>query len=415
MEPKLVTLARVASGLTQGQLAERLGVSQPFISQVEQGVREIPPSMLPQWCRECDIPESFLRSGRRPLDDSMAAMVHRKMATLPAKPLNRANAQVKMRTLEIDALFAEVDIIPSLPVPRVPRKTGSVDAAAHVRRIWRIPGGPLPSLVGLVESAGLPIVLTDSFHHKQSATSHQGRWCDWVIVLNSTHPPSRKRYTLAHELAHVVMRHNETIPTDTNDYRMIENQANQFAAELLMPTCDARRELNNVNFKRFVFLKQRWRVSIAFLIRRALDVGTITPDQRKRYEIELSTLPGGRSREPAEFEAGEPALIRRTINALVQVGLSKAEIADLVGMTERRLRVIYLNEPDRPRLLTSHPPGGSNRVVVELPFLQELEDSREDNTATRKGAGKGHRSAITGRYVKRPTAERHPRPPTTNR
>ena len=362
MEPTLFALARVGAGLTQTQLAKELGKSQPFVSQVEKGERDIPPDLLSQWCSACDIPESFLRSGRRPLDDSVAAMVHRKMKTLPAKPHNLANAQVKMRVLEIDALFAEIDIVPSLEIPRVPLETGPADAAAYLRRAWRVPSGPLPSLVDHVESAGVPVVLMDCFHHKQSATAHQGEWFEWMIALNSSHPASRRRYTLAHELGHIVLSHETTVTTDGHERKTIEEHANAFAAELLMPAADARRELRTVNFKRLVFLKQRWSVSIAFLIRRALDIGTISPSQRKRLEIELSTQPGGRSREPAEFKAEQPNLVRRMINALEQIGMSKAQVADLVGMTERRLRTVYLREPDRPRLL-----HGNNRVVVELP------------------------------------------------
>lgn len=362
MEPKLIELARVGAGLTQGQLAKKLGKSQPFVSQVEHGEKDIPPDLLPQWCSACGIPESFLRSGRLPLDDSVAAMVHRKMRTLPAKPHNLANAQVKMRILEIDALFAEVDVVPSLEIPRVPRGTGPSDAAAHLRRAWRVPAGPLPKLVDLIESAAVPVVPMDCFHRKQSATSQPGRWCDWVITINSSHPASRRRFTLAHEMGHIVLSHEATVPIDELEHSRLEKQADVFAAELLMPADDARRELRTVDFRRLVLLKQRWSVSIAFLIRRALDVGTITPEQRRRFEIELSTQPGGRSREPAEFEAEEPSLVRRMITALEQTGMSKAAIADLVGMTEWRLRTVYLREPDVPKLVESR-----DRVVVELP------------------------------------------------
>lgn len=362
MEPTLIALARIAAGLTQTQLATELGKSQPFVSQVEKGERDIPPDLLPRWCSACDIPESFLRSGRLPLDDSVAAMVHRKMSTLPAKPHNLANAQVKKRVLEIDALFTEIDIMPSLDIPRVPPGTGPADAAAYVRRAWRVPSGPLPNLVGLVESAGVPVVLMDCFHRKQSATSHLGRWFEWMIALNSSHPASRRRFTLAHELGHIVLSHETTVTTDDHERKGLEEQSDVFSGELLMPAADARRELRTVNFRRLVFLKQRWSVSIAFLIRRALDVGTISPSQRRGLEIELSTQPGGRRREPAEFEAEEPTLVRRMIHALEQVGMSKAGIADYVGMTERQLRTVYLREPDRPRLLESR-----NRIVVELP------------------------------------------------
>ena len=50
------------------------------------------------------------------------------------------------------------------------------------------------------------------------------------------------------------------------------------------------------------------------------------------------------------------------IEALESEGMTIAEIAELTGMTEPRLRSVYLQEPERLRLL-----GRSDRVVVELP------------------------------------------------
>ena len=60
VEPKLIELARVGAGLTQGQLAKKLGKSQPFVSQVEHGEKDIPSDLIPYWCDACDVPESFL-------------------------------------------------------------------------------------------------------------------------------------------------------------------------------------------------------------------------------------------------------------------------------------------------------------------------------------------------------------------
>lgn len=69
----------------------------------------------------------------------------------------------------------------------------------------------------------------------------------WVIVVNASNPEVRKRFTIAHELGHVVM-HRFTKPHADNrfgvrfrDRRSSEGtdfeevEANQFAAELLMP------------------------------------------------------------------------------------------------------------------------------------------------------------------------------------
>lgn len=68
------------------------------------------------------------------------------------------------------------------------------------------------------------------------------------ITINATHAPRRRRFTLAHEIAHFVM-HRSLIGdgiTDAGMYRSslsnaIESQANRFAADLLMPAPLVRR------------------------------------------------------------------------------------------------------------------------------------------------------------------------------
>jgi Zn-dependent peptidase ImmA (M78 family) len=65
------------------------------------------------------------------------------------------------------------------------------------------------------------------------------------VVLNSGNPPLRKRFTEAHELGHIVIPwHKGTIVdhldpahvVSNDDYWLFEDEANQFAAELLMPS-----------------------------------------------------------------------------------------------------------------------------------------------------------------------------------
>lgn len=71
---------------------------------------------------------------------------------------------------------------------------------------------------------------------------HQGKW---LIVVNKAHAETRRRFTVAHELAHLVL-HQYTVPhadrrLKLRDARSSEGstfeeiEANQFAAELLMP------------------------------------------------------------------------------------------------------------------------------------------------------------------------------------
>ncbi|MBK6607736.1 MAG: ImmA/IrrE family metallo-endopeptidase [Leptospiraceae bacterium] len=66
-----------------------------------------------------------------------------------------------------------------------------------------------------------------------------------IVLLNSHHHPNRRRFSLAHEIAHFVLHKMSGVHMDTKIFLRsdspnlhgikIEREANQFAAELLMP------------------------------------------------------------------------------------------------------------------------------------------------------------------------------------
>jgi Zn-dependent peptidase ImmA (M78 family) len=72
-----------------------------------------------------------------------------------------------------------------------------------------------------------------------------------LIIINRNHPPARKRFTVAHELGHFRLHSGDQIHVDdvasattvhfrdsdaSKAIKLKEIEANQFAAELLMPT-----------------------------------------------------------------------------------------------------------------------------------------------------------------------------------
>lgn len=63
----------------------------------------------------------------------------------------------------------------------------------------------------------------------------------WIMKINSLHHPHRQRFTIAHEIAHFI-KHSYQISFfedktffRNSDSNPLETEANQFAAELLMP------------------------------------------------------------------------------------------------------------------------------------------------------------------------------------
>ena len=79
-----------------------------------------------------------------------------------------------------------------------------------------------------------------------------------VIGVNSTHPPTRQRFTVAHEIAHYVMHAGQPMFVDrfarvnwrNGESNQEEIEANQFAAELLMPRQFVARDVERAITKR---------------------------------------------------------------------------------------------------------------------------------------------------------------------
>ena len=105
-------------------------------------------------------------------------------------------------------------------------KRAPVDVDKIARRYAKIQRRPLGE-----EISGMLIPVDDS----------------WVIVVNEDHPEVRQRFTVAHELAHIVLHGYKTPHADrgfivrfrnqlsTTGKEIEEIQANEFAAALLMP------------------------------------------------------------------------------------------------------------------------------------------------------------------------------------
>jgi len=215
--------------------------------------------------------------------------------------------------------------------------------ARALRHYWRMPKGPIPNLTQLLEKKGILILpcnfgtdLLDGFFMDQTPPA---------IALNMSFTWDRLRFTISHELGHMIL--HDTVTEDA------EREANEFASEFLMPEEDILPQLDvggRIGLPLFADLKRIWRVSMAALIRRAADVGAISPHQKKRFIIQMGQL-GYRKREPASLDVPPetPCLVRKIVDAhLGELGYSEEELAGLLCLHVDEFRTLYLN---RPRLL----------------------------------------------------------------
>jgi Zn-dependent peptidase ImmA (M78 family) len=219
---------------------------------------------------------------------------------------------------------------------------GRIEVIARtVRSAWRIPPGPIRNLTETLENAGAIVIRHDFGTRKADAVS------EWIepnppIFFVNSHPDvtgDRMRFSLAHELAHVVM-HQYPVPD-------MEKQADRFAAEFLLPEKDIANQLTRLTLPKLALLKQQWRVSMGSLIEHAYHIGNISKSQRSRLIIQLRSDTHS-YREPIDTDIAveKPTLLDELIQAhLTELGYSVAQISSLVNELEPEFVAKYLPRP----------------------------------------------------------------------
>lgn len=196
-------------------------------------------------------------------------------------------------------------------------------AALRVRASWQIGDAPIGNLVRYVESTGILVVEGDFGDADIDGVTLRPTGMKPVIILNRNRPADRKRFSLAHEYGHVVLH--------PYPYEAMEKEANEFAAELLMPQTGVLADLKRgLSIPKLGQLKQKWRVAMSALIYRAKSLGVISDPSATRLYKQMSMY-GYRTREPKEFdiqlESGK--LGRQLVDLhMKELGYSLEELAD---------------------------------------------------------------------------------------
>lgn len=321
----VILATRRARGLTQEQLCEQVAVTQAALSRYETNDRDPEPAVLERLAATLGVTVDFLRHPFR-LQGAIAVDAHmRRQKTVKVSAWKKVEADLNLLRMRTAYLLERVPLQPEQQVPAFdPVDTEPADAARLVRAQWRMPIGPVRTLIRWMESAGVVVVEQDF------ATARIDGACQWagtdpVVLINAGLPTDRKRWTLAHELGHLVL-HADTATDD------MEGQANAFAAELLTPEHLIRPLLHDPTIGRLADLKAEWGVSMQALFARAMALGLTTREAQTRFYKTLSAR-GWRNDEPGSdrLPAETPQLAASIGERLLAAGLSSHDIALLTG------------------------------------------------------------------------------------
>lgn len=238
--------ARASCGLTQEQLGEAVELSRIAISQIEVGNRSVSSIELDRiayavgrdikaFFADAFVEQDALAALFR-TEAQLAEQVELRHALQDCLVLGREMTNLE-RLLEIDrAQLRAATYERPAPKSRWDAIKQGQRIATEERQRLGLGVSPIGDLVELFESQGVRTGLVTLPDNISGLTL----WDDKIgifVVINSDHSALRRRFSLAHEYAHVLIDRERSgaISRAENRTELLEVRANAFAAEFMMP------------------------------------------------------------------------------------------------------------------------------------------------------------------------------------
>jgi Zn-dependent peptidase ImmA (M78 family)/DNA-binding XRE family transcriptional regulator len=319
--PDRLRQARELRGLTQTALARQVGVHPSAIAQLETGRMQPSPAVLDALGRATGFPVAFFT---RPSGPALppGSLRFRARAALTARQRRQAWAYAQMLYELMASLAAQTEY----PAPRLPRLDSDPVAAATLTRqaLGLASDRPIGPLIRTLERHGVWVLAIPVPLPRRDACSAWagGDGATPVLVVAATPAGDRRRFSVAHELGHLVLHH-----TPEGTPHALEQQADAFAEAFLLPVAAMRVALvPPITLTTLADLKTRWGVSLQALIRRALTLEIISPSQYRSLSTQLGAR-GWRTREPIAVPVERPRALRQLAELLYGVPIAYPALA----------------------------------------------------------------------------------------
>ena len=328
-DPGRLTLARERAKLAKKDLAEAVGVTPTAITQFERRLARPAPETVVRLAGVLGLPVGYFAAGRAIVPIEESGTHFRSLRS--TRVAERTQARATMSHLaELVGELERVVRLPDLDVPEI--EAAPAVAAVEVRRVWRIPHGPFHHLLRTLESKGVVISMArfgageriDAFTCRSADLSRP-----LMCLTKDRGNPLRRRFSAAHELGHLVLHGGSAASSAAPGSARQEQEADTFAAELLMPARDLEPLLPTRLDLAYLFEVQKvWGVSVHALLRRSHDLGVIGESLYRRGMVTLGQLGWRRTEPTGSYPTEWPSLLAEAVELASARGVTEQSLAD---------------------------------------------------------------------------------------
>lgn len=266
---------RILNALSLQDLANLIGVSKQMISKYERGESMPTSKLLLNLAKSLGVNMDYF------FKDStveLGSVTFRKRKNLSIKKVNALKEAIKIKLanyLEIENIL-QINNYFENPLKRI--KANSLEDVAlivhELRNEWEIGLDPIHNIIQILEDKEIKVFEIDEPENNFDGLATIINTKYPVIVINKNFNVERKRFTLLHELGHLLLE----LPV--GDSKLEESICNRFAAELLFPNNSVLKEFGTsrdvLSLSELIAVQMKYGLSIKAVVYRLRDAGILS-------------------------------------------------------------------------------------------------------------------------------------------
>lgn len=340
-------LARGAAGLSLRELEARINglVSAQAIGKYERDEMMPSSTVLIALAKALSVSPDYLLSRREVALSDVDFRRHSAAGEKEQRAVEAAVIDYAERYLELEELLPDAAIVWKAPAGaefRIRQPEDAERAAQRLREIWELGIGPINSLMELLEDKGIKIVtvpLPENVSGSKAYANYGDAEIAALMVANSNHNGERQRFTLAHELGHLVLRFDQLSIAKEQ-----EKAADRFAGAFLVTQELLRKFVGKyrtaIQMQELLYLKRIFKVSIACLVVRCGQLGILTQAAYGRLWgfLKAHGMAEFGAAEPEQFPPEQPTRMKRLcLRAIAEGVISESKAMALLKLSRRQL------------------------------------------------------------------------------
>ena len=341
---KRLKLARKMAGFSLQDLADALGnkVTKQALNKYEMGSMNPSGEVLMAISSTLKVrSDYFVKKNQVELGE----ILFRKKASLSKKIKESVVEKVRdyvERYLEIENIVGTIaEFKNPLAKDNIATKKDVEQAAAKLRREWNLGIDPIPNIIEMLELKGIKVLLIDDVDDIDGLAVFTSTGIPVVVVNMRNKPIERIRFTIIHELAHLLLNLAKSVVENSKE---TEKYCHFFSSCFLVPTEMLLKQIGSakrtyIRIAELISIKEYFGISIRAIVHRLKELEVITDNYYQRWVIYMSKTYGAKE-EPGLYKGEEKSryfdqLVNRAL-AEELISLSKAAALWNTGINELR-------------------------------------------------------------------------------